>query len=59
MTKEVELNEHLRQALEELQRVNDQLDQAEILAAESNIMAALNVLGGTVGYILHHGSIER
>ncbi|TVY41445.1 hypothetical protein LSUB1_G002283 [Lachnellula subtilissima] len=48
MTKEVELNEHLRQALEEMQRLNDQLDEAETLASESNIMAALNTLGGIV-----------
>ncbi|TVY34374.1 Centromere/kinetochore protein-like protein [Lachnellula occidentalis] len=45
MAKEVELNEHLRQALEEMQRLNDQLDEAETLASESNIMAALNILG--------------
>jgi protein transport protein DSL1/ZW10 len=52
MAKEVELNEHIRQALEELQKLNDQLDQAETLAAESNIMAALNILGGTLRTIL-------
>jgi len=48
MTKEVELNDHLRQALEEMQRLNDQLDEAETLASESNIIAALNILGGIV-----------
>ncbi|TVY88933.1 Centromere/kinetochore protein-like protein [Lachnellula willkommii] len=48
MAKEVELNEHLRQALEEMQRLNDQLDDAETLASEGNIMAALNMLGGIV-----------
>lgn len=47
MTKEVELNAHLLQALQELQKLNEQLDKAEILAAESDIMAALRVLGGT------------
>jgi len=55
MAKEVELNEHIRQALEELQKLNNQLDQAELLAAESNILAALNTLGGILRHFLRLG----
>lgn len=47
MTKEVELNAHLLQALHEIRKLNEQLDKAEMLAAESDIMAALRELGGT------------
>lgn len=52
LTKELEFNEHLRQALQEIQKLNSQLDQAEILAGESKIMEAMKILAGMLGRIL-------
>lgn len=46
LTKELEFNEHLRQALQEMQKINSQLDQAEVLAGESKIMEAMKILAG-------------
>jgi len=44
---ELAFNDHLLQVLGEIQKIHNQLQQAEKLAIESDIMGAMTALAGT------------
>jgi centromere/kinetochore protein ZW10 len=46
LEKELLFNQHLGEALQRIQQVNDTLDRAERVAGEKNILEALGLLAG-------------